>query len=85
MDDAFNLERREDEGDKVMFVHSPVDSDGRVKKRDEPYDPNGKVVMDNHPLMIMAELRKGVRVVKQQIKRDIVAYLSNIQLCHFVK
>ncbi len=47
----------------MTFVHSPVDNSNHVKKRDEPYDPNGKVVMDNHPLMIMAELKKGVRKI----------------------
>lgn len=42
------------------FVHCPVDSQNNLKKYDYQYDANGKVVMDNHPLMIMAEKKHKV-------------------------
>lgn len=60
IDDAFYLFEVpcSDESERTIFKYSSVDDKNKVKKLESPYASNGKVWMDNHPLMIMAQQRR---------------------------
>jgi len=60
VDDAFNFERVTKEDKRVVFRHCPVGNDNVLRRFDQPYNQNNKIVMDNHPLMIMAEQKRKV-------------------------
>ena len=68
IEDAFNITEsgvKLDDGNP-MFTYCPVSHNGELKSFDEPYHKNGKVRMDNHPLMIMALQKRRVRKVEKQ-------------------
>ncbi|TRY67514.1 hypothetical protein TCAL_06427 [Tigriopus californicus] len=60
IDDAFYLSEvpADEESGRTIFKYSFVDDKNKVKRLEEPYASNGKVWMDNHPLMIMAQQRR---------------------------
>ncbi len=53
IDDAFYLQAPKEEGD--FFKYCNVDNNDECAKFDKAYNGNAKVIMDNHPLMIMAK------------------------------
>ncbi len=56
----------------------PVDNKNHLKRFDEQYNSNGKVIMDNHPLMIMAQQKRRVRYVNDVTDNSSFVHL---QLC----
>ncbi len=46
----------------VEFTYCPVDSMNMVKSFDDCYNTNRKVIKDNHPLTIMANQKRKVRL-----------------------
>ena len=59
IDDTFNLEPVSTK-DQLRFQYCPVDEKNDLTQYSKPYNSNGKVRMDNHPLMIMAKKRQKV-------------------------
>ena len=60
IDDAFCINAHEKEDKNILFKYCTVSDKEEYDTFKNPYNSNGKVVMDNHPLMIMAQEEQRV-------------------------